>query len=323
MTVKKGVIQGPSHKNGGVPFTVDGQPGFEAEGGERIISKVGTSKLDNLAKNAKTDEDFAALGKIYAKEMNKGDKNTKEQNAKANDGALLDEAFNVATSIGFANQETAFDFDPIGSLQNNILSQALTDAQKDLPAFNYSRESDFDGLINRQELGATYGLEPQTKALYNRQVDESYKAAMSSIKNSGYSASQQMALGSSLAMDYMENKTKVAIYNDNAILQKQALLGESLAADYSRELAKFDIKYQEELATKEAAAEYVRTAIENYLANEQYQAAYGPGSEYDNLMIAQRQYMTEMQGIMELQRQNYETMLQQNIDGMNPETSEK
>ena len=37
-------------------------------------------------------------------------------------------------------------------------------------------------------------------------------------------------------------------------------------------------------------------------------------------MIAQRQYMTEMQGIMELQRQNYETMLQQNIDGMNPET---
>ena len=36
MTVKKGIIQGPSHKNGGVPFTVDGQPGFEAEGGERI-----------------------------------------------------------------------------------------------------------------------------------------------------------------------------------------------------------------------------------------------------------------------------------------------
>jgi hypothetical protein len=34
-----GIVNGPSHKNGGVPFTVGGRPGFEAEGGEAIINK--------------------------------------------------------------------------------------------------------------------------------------------------------------------------------------------------------------------------------------------------------------------------------------------
>lgn len=37
-----GVISGASHKNGGVPFTVSGKPGFEAEGGEFIVNKAST-----------------------------------------------------------------------------------------------------------------------------------------------------------------------------------------------------------------------------------------------------------------------------------------
>ena len=36
---KGGMINGPSHENGGVPFTVNGQHGFEAEGGEAIVNK--------------------------------------------------------------------------------------------------------------------------------------------------------------------------------------------------------------------------------------------------------------------------------------------
>lgn len=40
-----GVIQGPSHSQGGVPFTVAGTPGFEAEGGEFIINKKATAKF--------------------------------------------------------------------------------------------------------------------------------------------------------------------------------------------------------------------------------------------------------------------------------------
>jgi len=34
-----GVLQGDSHANGGIPFTIDGRSGFEAEGGEAIMTK--------------------------------------------------------------------------------------------------------------------------------------------------------------------------------------------------------------------------------------------------------------------------------------------
>lgn len=34
-----GVLKGPSHENGGMPFTIDGRPGFEAEGEEILLSK--------------------------------------------------------------------------------------------------------------------------------------------------------------------------------------------------------------------------------------------------------------------------------------------
>ncbi len=36
---KGGVLQGPSHDNGGIPFTVDGKAGFEAEGDEIVLTK--------------------------------------------------------------------------------------------------------------------------------------------------------------------------------------------------------------------------------------------------------------------------------------------
>jgi hypothetical protein len=42
---KGGVIHGPSHAQGGVPFTVNRQPGFEAEGGEVIINKRSASRF--------------------------------------------------------------------------------------------------------------------------------------------------------------------------------------------------------------------------------------------------------------------------------------
>jgi len=38
-----GVLRGPSHANGGIPFSVGGRLGFEAEGGEAIINKRSTS----------------------------------------------------------------------------------------------------------------------------------------------------------------------------------------------------------------------------------------------------------------------------------------
>ena len=43
-----GMISGASHANGGVPFTVDGVGGFEAEGGEAIINKRSTAMFAPL-----------------------------------------------------------------------------------------------------------------------------------------------------------------------------------------------------------------------------------------------------------------------------------
>lgn len=43
-----GVVSGPSHAEGGVPFTVQGQSGYEMEGGEFIVNKKATSMHRDL-----------------------------------------------------------------------------------------------------------------------------------------------------------------------------------------------------------------------------------------------------------------------------------
>ena len=52
-----GVVNGPSHSDGGVPFTVQGRGGYEMEGGEYIINKRATSMhrdlLDRINKSGK------------------------------------------------------------------------------------------------------------------------------------------------------------------------------------------------------------------------------------------------------------------------------
>ena len=40
---KGGMVNGPSHSEGGVPFTVQGQGGYEMEGGEFIVNKRAAS----------------------------------------------------------------------------------------------------------------------------------------------------------------------------------------------------------------------------------------------------------------------------------------
>jgi hypothetical protein len=42
-----GVLNGPLHTNGGIPFTVGGRPGFEAEGGEALINRRSTAMFKN------------------------------------------------------------------------------------------------------------------------------------------------------------------------------------------------------------------------------------------------------------------------------------
>ena len=59
------ILTGPSHDNGGIPFTINGQPGFEAEGGEAIINKRSTSMfrpLLSLINQAGGGKKFASGG---------------------------------------------------------------------------------------------------------------------------------------------------------------------------------------------------------------------------------------------------------------------
>jgi hypothetical protein len=61
-----GIVSGPSHSEGGVPFTVRGKGGYEMEGGEYIVNKNSTQKyrtlLDQINGKSKSDYKFAAGG---------------------------------------------------------------------------------------------------------------------------------------------------------------------------------------------------------------------------------------------------------------------
>ena len=63
-----GIVNGPSHAEGGVPFTVRGQGGYEMEGGEYIINKKSTQKyktlLDQINGYGKSNYKFAAGGVV-------------------------------------------------------------------------------------------------------------------------------------------------------------------------------------------------------------------------------------------------------------------
>ena len=63
-----GLVNGPSHAEGGVPFTVRGQGGYEMEGGEYIVNKRSTQKykslLDQINGYGKSNYKFAAGGVV-------------------------------------------------------------------------------------------------------------------------------------------------------------------------------------------------------------------------------------------------------------------
>ena len=42
------MVEGPSHAQGGIPFTVAGQGGYEMEGGEFIVNKRASSMHRDL-----------------------------------------------------------------------------------------------------------------------------------------------------------------------------------------------------------------------------------------------------------------------------------
>lgn len=63
-----GLVNGPSHAEGGIPFSVRGQGGYEMEGGEYIVNKRSTQKykslLDQINGYGKSNYKFAAGGVV-------------------------------------------------------------------------------------------------------------------------------------------------------------------------------------------------------------------------------------------------------------------
>lgn len=63
-----GVVQGPSHEEGGVPFTVNGYSGYEMEGGEYIVNKTATKKykslLDRINNYGRSNKTYALGGMV-------------------------------------------------------------------------------------------------------------------------------------------------------------------------------------------------------------------------------------------------------------------
>ncbi len=63
-----GIVNGPSHAEGGVPFTVKGQSGYEMEGGEFIVNKEATKRNYSLLKkiNDSVKPSKYSTGKMFA-----------------------------------------------------------------------------------------------------------------------------------------------------------------------------------------------------------------------------------------------------------------
>lgn len=59
-----GLLEGASHANGGIPFTINGRSGFEAEGGEAIINKHSTALFKPLLSEINS---YKGFGKKFEK----------------------------------------------------------------------------------------------------------------------------------------------------------------------------------------------------------------------------------------------------------------
>lgn len=96
-----GLVNGPSHAEGGVPFSVKGRGGYEMEGGEFIINKEATKRNYSLLKNINdsvrpskysTGKKFAAGGLVNAEEMSMRQVELLESIAKATGGTYINTA---------------------------------------------------------------------------------------------------------------------------------------------------------------------------------------------------------------------------------------
>lgn len=106
---KGDILEGPSHSNGGIPFTINGVPGFEAEGGEAIINKRSTAMFRPLLS--------------YLNQLGGGKKF-------ANGGFVT--TTGITSSLNSLQRTQTFDYD--------LLSSKIAEANRSLPPNNLSLE---------------------------------------------------------------------------------------------------------------------------------------------------------------------------------------
>jgi hypothetical protein len=88
------MVYGPSHEQGGVPFTIQGRGGYEMEGGEYIVNKKSASKyksiLDQINETKYTPKyKFATGGIVNAQEISVRQLDLLEAIAEATTGTAI------------------------------------------------------------------------------------------------------------------------------------------------------------------------------------------------------------------------------------------
>ena len=135
-----GLIVGKSHASGGVPFTVAGRGGFEAEGGEYIINKRATAMYFPVLEAINKSAGYGSYNPVYMAA-----------------GGVIKQPTSVQTEI----KELKIDFD---KMMNAIREGAMQGTQQGAQAGAYegaragSLEGTMQGAYEGATLGTTTGL---------------------------------------------------------------------------------------------------------------------------------------------------------------------
>jgi hypothetical protein len=157
-----GILVGKSHSEGGIPFTVGGRPGFEAEGGEVLLTK-GVSQNSELLSAASNINEMAGGKKLFAKGgvVTKGDIQNNDFDTLirvVNDSSLvtdyflekIDATLNDSRDILNKNNEELIKFSsfkPLVETEKNT-SQIVPNFEIDLSSYKTVIDDAFDLLFS-------------------------------------------------------------------------------------------------------------------------------------------------------------------------------
>ena len=130
-----GLIVGKSHASGGVPFTVAGRGGFEAEGGEYIINKRATAMYFPVLEAINKSAGYGSYNPVYMAA-----------------GGVIKQPTTIQTEI----KELKIDFDKMmNAIKEGAMQGTLQGAQAG--AYEGARAGSLEGAMQGAYEGATLG----------------------------------------------------------------------------------------------------------------------------------------------------------------------